>query len=118
MESNLIQKWFAELKRVWLEKDIEGVKKLLSEEFEYYENPFELPLTSWTEVKKVWEEINGQDILVLDITVLIDKDNIGVACYDFICKGIQRQEKHTKGAFYVKLDSVGRAVEFRQWWNG
>jgi len=116
MNNSIVQKWFIMLKKIWLEKDIESVKKLLSEKFEYYENPFVQPLTSWSEVKKAWEEIKNEDILVLEINPLIIKGSEGMASYDFIYKDLEGKKHQSKGAYYVRLDSAGRAIEFRRWW--
>ena len=116
IENSSVKTWFGKLQNIWLAKDIEGVKNLLSEEFEYHEDPFESPLTSWPEVEKAWEEIKNQDISKLEINVLMNKEDEGFATYELVYKDSQRKDHYSKGVYYVKLDSNGKAVEFRQWW--
>lgn len=116
-KTGLIQKWFNNLKEIWLTKNINNVGSLLSEKFEYYENPFESPLTNLNDVKKVWQGVNNQNISLLEINILLEKDNEGIAVYDFVCTYPAGDKRHSRGVYYVKLDSMGKAVEFKQWWN-
>lgn len=116
MESDAVSLWFDRLKAVWLAKDIEAVRALLSDEFRYYENPFEEPLTRWEAVKKEWEAVKSQEIAGLDVAVLIAKDNEGVAMYTLALNNSAGAMEYSRGSYYVKLDEQERAVEFRQWW--
>lgn len=116
MENKVVENWFDELRRLWLAKDIKSVRNLLSENVQYYENPFKPPLIVWQDIEKAWQEIKRQDISELEIKPLIIKDNEGTASYTFAYRDPAGHGFKSKGAYYVKLDSEGRAVEFRQWW--
>ena len=83
MSETNVQKWFSELQRLWLEKDIAALQTLVADKFVYYENPFESPITTWTELETVWQEIKEQDIKTLSIDILIDGERQGLAQYDF-----------------------------------
>lgn len=119
MDDNVMEKntdrWFAGLKRVWIEKDIEGVRELLSTDFEYYENPFGLPLTTWESVRNAWQGVRDQDISKLEILPLISGDTEGMAMYELAFRDGQGSDREVRGAYYVKLDSEGRAIRFRRW---
>jgi hypothetical protein len=108
-------RWFASLQRVWIEKDVDAVKDLLSTEFEYFENPFGLPLTSWESVRDAWQGIRDQDISKLEIVPLISDDAEGMAMYELAFRDGQGNVHEVRGAYYVKLDSEGRAIRFRRW---
>jgi hypothetical protein len=116
MQNSLIKNWFIELKRVWLEKDIQAISSLLAESFEYYEDPFQKPLTNLVDVQKVWQEVDNQDIQELHIEVLIDDVQVGMADYLFLYKDSQENSHESRGVYYVKLDNEGRAILFKQWW--
>ncbi len=116
MDSPTIENWFRSLKDIWINKDIENIDSLLSSNFQYYEDPFEPPLTSLDEVKGAWKEVSDQDILKLEINTLLTKENEGSASYEFSFKDTRGNIHDSKGAYYVKLDNQGKAIEFRQWW--
>lgn len=116
MPNSAIENWFQSLKSIWIKKDIENVGNLLSSTFQYYEDPFELPLTSLDEVKNAWKEVANQNILKLEINTLIARKNEGSASYEFSYKDTGGNLHNSKGAYYVRLDSQGKATEFRQWW--
>ncbi len=115
MKSN-IEKWFLSLKEIWLSKDITKVKNLLSEKFEYYEDPFDPPITDLIEIENIWKIIENEDIISLDIDLIMEKDNMGIASYNFIYKDTENITHNSKGIYFVKIDVTGRATEFRRWW--
>ncbi len=108
--------WFNELKRIWEEKDHSAIKNLLSHSFEWYEDPFNSPLTSLEEVENVWLEINNQHNISVLITQRIIKNNEGFAEYNLSFDDVKGNKHVSAGAYYIKLDTNGKAEEFRQWW--
>jgi len=116
MQNTLVENWFQALKNIWINKDIENVGSLLSSTFQYYENPGEPPLTSLDEVKNTWKEVADQDIIKLEISLLVTRENKGSASYEFSYKDTKGSIHSSQGAYYVKLDNQGKATEFRQWW--
>ncbi len=109
--------WFQELGRIWLEKDIVALRHIVADEFQYYEDPFQPPITTWEELEAVWQEVHDQHIESLSIEILIEDDVRGLARYEFVCTDPVGTKHHSRGAHYVKLDEKGRAIEFRQWWT-
>jgi hypothetical protein len=116
MDNSAVERWFLLLKDIWINKDIENIGTLLSSEFCYYENPFQSPLVSLDEVKNAWKGVSDQDILKLEICTLIDHGNEGCASYEFSYDDAEGNTHDSKGAYYVRLDGQGKAIEFRQWW--
>lgn len=117
MNTSPVTQWFNELKRIWLEKDISALQNILADEFAYYEDPFMPSLTTWVEVENAWQEVLRQDIQTLEITILLDGQTEGSAMYDFAYNDPEGVLHESKGSYYLKLDSAGKAVEFRQWWT-
>jgi hypothetical protein len=116
MQNTAAENWFQSLKSIWINKDIEHVGSLLSSNFQYYENPFEPPLTSLDEIKSAWKEVSDQDIIKLEISPLVSRENEGSASYEFSYKDTKGNTHSSQGAYYVKLDDQRKAIEFRQWW--
>jgi len=117
MEDSQICTWFEELKRIWLEKDISALGSLLAEKFQYYEDPFLPPLETWSEVEAAWQEVKDQNIKKLEINTLIDSETEGLGSYNLAFVDSSGVLNESKGAYYLKLDSKGKAIEFRQWWT-
>ncbi len=118
MNNVTIENWFHALRQIWIDKDIEKVRTLLADNFQYYENPFEKPLTSLKEVEMAWQEVHTQNISRLEIHTLVCHENEGSASYILTYTDSQGTIFDSRGAYYVKLDSEGKALEFRQWWVG
>jgi len=110
------EEWFEKLRILWVEKDIDALSGLVADEFEYFESPFEEPITSVEKLKEVWEGVKEQNIQSLEIESLITGDIEGLARYTFINKTVDGSIQESVGAYYVLLNTEGRAVEFRQWW--
>ena len=113
---NRVDSWFKNLKDVWLKKDIASIRNLLAPQFSYYEDPFEVALTSWPEVESAWKEVEEQEILKLAINSLFSNEHEGLASYELAYKDARGNVHESRGAYYVKLDLEGKSVEFRQWW--
>lgn len=116
MHNPTVENWFQLLKSIWIKKDIENIGSLLSSTFQYYEDPFGPPLTSLSEVINAWKEVSNQNILKLEINTLVTQESEGSASYEFSYKDPKGNVHNSKGAYYVKLDNQGKAIEFRQWW--
>ena len=112
-----VSKWFEELKRIWLEKDIPALREIIADEFNYYEDPYLPAIQTWEELESAWQEIKSQDIKELEITVLIDGNTEGSGMYKFTYVDSAGIQHESRGAYYLKLDTEGKAKEFRQWWT-
>lgn len=109
-----IQTWLNEMRSIWLDKRPDDMASILAEPLEYYETPFDPPLTSIDAVVKEWQAIKTQDIELIDIELLHANDKIGMAQWKFK----QRNNPLHIGAYYIELNDEGKCVHFRQWWNG
>lgn len=52
---------------------------------------------------------------MLEIEPLVCTDNEGTASYHFVAM-INGERHESKGAYYVRVNTDGKATEFRQWW--
>lgn len=116
MYNQSAEHWFCELQRIWIEKDLKAIPTLLSESFQYYESPFDLPLTTLEEVQNEWEAIKHQNIKSLEIKLLGSEGNNGMAVYHFINEQTDGTLAESRGVYWVELDKSGKATLFRQWW--
>ncbi len=115
---NDVSDWFFKLHDAWIKKDIQSVLKLLAQEFNYYEDPLDHPLTTLTEVEQAWNEVKDQKIITLSITPLVCTDREGTATFDLMYTDTLGIQHHYTGVYFVRLDILGKATEFRQWWMG
>lgn len=88
--------------------------EILAPLLEFYENPFDPPLTAVEDVVAVWQEIKEQDIEFVEIELLHESpEGIGTAIWRFKTKD---SSEHI-GCYFVKLDKNGKCIYFRQFWN-
>lgn len=105
--------WFGEMKSIWLEKRPDDIVGILANDVEYYESPLEAPLTSQEEILKAWQVIKEQNITLVEIEMLYETSNIGMAIWRFQEYGLPLHV----GCYYLELDNAGKCSVFRQWWN-
>lgn len=112
------EEWFEKLGDIWRRRAADEVRDLVSnvEPFEYFEDPFGKPMTSVGELVAEWQAVKEQEIEVLEIVPLVCTDTEGTARYHFVAT-IDGQRHESKGAYYVRVNTDGKATEFRQWWN-
>lgn len=109
-----VHTWLEEMRNIWLEKRPDDIAGLLSlDGFAYYENPFYAPMTTSQEVVDAWQEIRNQDIDYINIKILYETNVTGVAEWHF---KMHDHPLHV-GGYFLRLDDVGKCLEFRQWWT-
>jgi hypothetical protein len=105
--------WFSEMRDIWLNNKPDSISELLSNELNYYEDPLGDPLTSIESVVSAWQGIKGQKFEYVDIKMLHENDNIGIALWK--SKSFDQPER--SGAYYLELNDNGKCKEFRRWWH-
>jgi len=115
MTENLgpVATWFDIMKSIWLEKKPDDIAYILSDNIEYFESPLEPPLTSKAEIAKAWQAIKDQNIELLEIQILYETLNVGMATWRFQECGLPLHV----GCYYLELNDTGECKVFRQWWN-
>ena len=108
-----IQTWLKNMRQIWLEKLPNDIADLLADTLEYHESPTEPPLLTKQEIVDAWQEIKGQNIEYVEINILSETTDTGMAQWIFKMKN----EPEHIGAYFLKLDNHGKCVHFRQWWN-
>ncbi len=108
-----VQKWLNDMKDIWLAQEPDRIVHLLANDLEYHETPFTPPLTSIQDVVCEWQAIKTQNIEKIEIEVLHEKDNTGVAIWHF-----KEMDKPLHiGCYFLQLNEQGKCTHFRQWWN-
>jgi len=109
-----VQKWFEQMRSIWIEKRPNDIGVLLSDNaFNYHEHPFSASLKTKNEVTGAWQEILNQDIDYVEVKILYETESVGCAEWRF---KIKNEPLHI-GSYFLKLDSDGKCIEFRQWWT-
>jgi len=109
-----IQVWLQQMKSIWLSKEPDRIAQILSEEsLEYYESPFAPPLVSIEAVVTAWQGIKNQNIEFVNIELLHETVDAGVALWKFK----EGDKAEHMGMYFLKLDSHCKCKYFRQFWN-
>lgn len=106
--NNKIIFWCDELKKYWLDKNIDKIINLFDINVEYYETPFE----KVKDLKSVWEEIYNQDIYKLEYRIITMQYNKSAVNYiltlnnDYICNMV----------YEIELNNENKCIKFIQWY--
>jgi len=103
------ENWCSNLKDYWQRKDITSLINLFSDFVEYYEEPNNR-LTSFKEVKQVWEEIKNQNTTNISYKILCINENTCIV--NFILK----DEVSYDMIYEIKLNTENKCIYFKQWY--
>ncbi len=119
MNRKTFKSWLKGLKKAWEEKNPEAAADLMADEFFYFENPFDEPLKTKSEVLKLWQAVpeSQKDIQILFDVILVRRD-FGLARVWGYYKAVKTGKKTFFDSIVnVTLDRSGKATKFRQWYE-
>lgn len=107
-----INDWLINLKKFWVEKELQSVLSLFADNVTYFETPF-LKLNSKKKILKAWQAIIDQEDIALDYSVFSVDDGKYTVFFDlsYIRNGHYR---HCKGTYLLTLNSQGLCDYFCQ----
>lgn len=107
MDKILIE-WCENLKKYWLNKDIDNIINLFYDKVEYYETPFQ----KISDLKYVWNDIYNQEINDLKYRIMAIQNNIIIANYILILK-----DGYICNMVYeIELNEEDKCIKFVQWY--
>ena len=105
--------WLEKMRQIWLHQTPDLIAGLLAEECEYHEDPLSPPLENISDIVAVWQEIKTQNIDYVEIDILHEHNNTCTAKWRFK----EKDKTEHVGCYFLILDTDGKCVHFRQWWN-
>jgi hypothetical protein len=110
--------WFDGLKRIWETKKPEGIIALCADSFTWYETPFDEPITTREDLLNEWRGILKQEAISVQYEVESIYENVGLAHWHAAFTRLPGKEKvELDGIFKVVINTEGKCIEFRQWYN-
>jgi hypothetical protein len=118
MFDNILQNWVKKMGETWKEKNPLIIPSLFSENFQYFETPFEKPLTAKKDLIKLWQEVpSSQKDIKFTFEVLSSNGNTGIINWHAVFTRIPSNKRaELDGIFYIKLNRKGLCTLFKQWW--
>ena len=112
---NNINIWLENFKKYWLNKEINLVIELFSDNVEYYETPF-YKFNNKNEILSAWKYINKQNISYLDFDIFsVEKDKFTIEWE--LKYNIEEKQFHFKGIYLMTLNSENKCNYFIQYWE-
>ncbi len=99
--------WIENLKQHWLNKDVDKIIDLFEKSVLYYETPFDII----ENIKKVWDEIEEQNIIEIEYKILNSNEN--KATVNYILK-LSNNEIYDM-VYYIELNEKNKCTYFKQW---
>lgn len=110
MREEKIKKWLENLKKYWLEKNIEGAVSLFEHTTFYQETPFMEPFTTIEEIKEEWQHVQNEQIESIEIILLVCQENRAIAEWKLKQNGICYD-----GIYEIKFDNDYNCIYFKSW---
>lgn len=112
-----INNWIENFILAWKKRDIETIMNIFSSVEEYWETPFFKLSKGPENIKNAWEEIMYQDNIILNISVLISKENDYILqWYLKYIDSRDKQEYEMDGIYQLKFNDLKKCTFFKQWW--
>jgi len=105
-----LEKWLYGFKKVWLDKNLDGLVPIFGKIEKYYESPFLEPGKNINDVINFWKEIENQEIIKLEMEVVCIENNTGIV-YWFFEDTLMKYD----GIYLIKFNEDLNCVEFRLW---
>lgn len=107
-----INDWLLSFKKFWIEKDVESVLALFSDDVEYFETP-ERKLEDLDEIKSEWEVVKEQDGIMLSLGPVRSAD--GAYEVDWQLSYYKQGKKFEySGIYKIRLNESGKCDYFMQ----
>ncbi len=104
-------KWVEDLKTNWINKDINKIMDMFDVSVKYFETPFQ-EVIGLENIRKMWHDIDSQDIKELTCDVLGIKDNTVIASYILILANGDIIDM----VYQIELNENNKCVYFKQWY--
>lgn len=108
--------WLEKFKGSWINKDLQGVMSLFSDNVVYFETPF-LKLNSKKKILDEWQAIMNQENIDFRYSVFSETDSRGTVIWDLSYKRNGEQFNY-KGTYLIELDNQGLCKYFHQTCEG
>ncbi len=110
---SLIDHWLQKFKSGWIEKDVDKVKDLFSDEVEYWENPYK-QLVGKEKIRAEWEIVRSQENIQLETSVYLNRDNRHTVLWQLSYNDVQQKLSTWAGLYLIELDERGKCNYFYQ----
>lgn len=117
-EAQKFNTWLEKLKTIWEKRLPEDVVGLCAEKFDWYETPFDEPITTKESLLQEWQSVVQQEDITVTYDILSTDSVKGIAHWHAVFRRLPSGEQaELDGIFEVSLDERGLCIEFRQWYN-
>jgi len=105
-----INNWLNDLKKYWLDKDVDSAVSLFTETKYYQETPFVNPYTTLDEIADEWKHIKNEDIKKIEFRVLaVDGYNVIVEWY------LEQNDDVYDGIYEIHFNNQMKCIYFKSW---
>lgn len=110
MNREFLEKWLEDLKKYWLNKDIEKATLLFQKTTFYQETPFLEPYTTFEEIVEEWRHIREENIKNIDFKILaVDNYSCIVEWY------LEQNDEIYDGIYEIKFNDDLECTYFKSW---
>ncbi len=109
----MIEHWLQKFKSAWIEKDVDKVMGLFSDDVEYWENPYK-QLAGKEAIRAEWEIVRSQENIQLETTVYLNGHNQHTVLWQLSYTDEEQTVSSWSGLYLIELDRTGKCTYFYQ----
>ena len=111
--------WVNKMGQAWVERNPNTILPLFADRFQYFETPFDKPITDKKVLLALWQEVPAsQKDVNFDFEILSEAHNLTIAHFRSVFTRLATGKKTIlDGIFLVKLNKYSLCTEFKWCWN-
>jgi ketosteroid isomerase-like protein len=111
-----INTWLEQFKTNWVNKDIENIISLFTQDVEYWETPYKR-FNNLEEIKKEWENIYNQENIDFNYEIFSKENDKYTVQWSLNYTDKDSKKKEYRGIFLIKLNKENKCFYFLQYFN-
>ena len=110
----MIDKWLSDFQMYWMNKDIEALMSLFSEDVQYYETPF-IKMEDKNAIEDLWYVIKNHDNINVEFEVFSQQFEKYAVMWKASYNNELSDPVMKKGVLLLRLNDTGECYELRKY---
>ncbi|MEF8880865.1 MAG: nuclear transport factor 2 family protein [Candidatus Nanohaloarchaea archaeon] len=108
-----IHAWLSDFKEAWIEKNVDEVMEIFTDDVDYFETPF-IEFENKKELRDEWNSIEDQKDIDLDLEIFNSEGEKHTVLWSLEYKNCG-EAFISKGVYLIKLNSENKCYQFAQY---
>lgn len=110
IKREFVETWLYNLKKYWIDKNIEGACSLFNNTKFYQETPFMKPFLTNEEIKKEWQHVKEEEIHKIELEILAIDGNTVISNWH-----LEQNDDIYDGIYQIIFNDKKECIYFKSW---